>query len=109
VGRYGVWPERLDALLERELEHIPAATEVVIIDEIGPMELLNPRFEPVVRAVLLGPWVVVGTVAQAGEGLIRECSALPGTVVLPVTADNRDVLPQHLATWLQEKRLQTNG
>ena len=33
----------LDALLERELEHVPAAAEVLVIDEIGPRARLRLR------------------------------------------------------------------
>ena len=69
VGPYGVDVRALDAFLAG----LPmGGSPLVLIDEIGKMECVSPKFRGLVHHWLDGPAVVVATVAERGEGLISE-------------------------------------
>ncbi len=69
VGRYGVDVRAFDAFLK----HLDTRGRcVLLIDEIGKMECFSPSYRGLVHHWLDGPALVVATVAEKGEGLIRE-------------------------------------
>lgn len=51
VGRYRVFVENLDGFASRVVEEAVNCCQVLIVDEIGPMELLSSRFRDVLRGV----------------------------------------------------------
>jgi nucleoside-triphosphatase len=102
VGRYGVEPERLQPLIQAELDSSAAAVDAFIIDEIGQMELLGPAFVAAVRQLLDGPVPVAATVALKGQGLTTEVKGRPDVRLVPVTEENRDRLPEVLEQWLRD-------
>ncbi|KAG2435672.1 hypothetical protein HXX76_006873 [Chlamydomonas incerta] len=84
----------------------PASARLVLIDEVGKMELLSQAFFPAVRAVLDAPNVVVlGTIPTTREGRVipqvAEICARPDVEVLTVTRDNREALSGQVAARLQ--------
>lgn len=103
IGRYGVEPERLEALVRAELIQPPDAVDAFLIDEIGKMELLCPIFVGAVPRLLDGSVPVVATVALKGHGLIAAVKARPDVRLLHLTHDNRDGLPEELERWLQKR------
>jgi nucleoside-triphosphatase len=97
VGRYGVDVAAFEALVLPELAR-PA--DLVVVDEIGKMECLSPRFVSAVRALLNGDTGVVATVAIKGGGFVAEVRRRTDIQIWPVSSDNRDSLPEDLATAL---------
>src|SRR5262249_17997579 len=71
IGRYGVDVAIIGALAESSLSPAREAA-CYVVDEIGRMECLAPRFVSAMRKVLDGPRPVVATVARSGGGLIAE-------------------------------------
>lgn len=71
VGRYHVRIAALDAVAVPALAARPDA-RLVVVDEIGKMESLSPRFAAAVRAALDSPVLVLGTIARSGGALIAE-------------------------------------
>jgi nucleoside-triphosphatase len=69
VGRYGVDVRAFDAFLAG-LE--TSGKRLLLVDEVGKMECISPKFRGLVHHWLDGPAVVVATVAERGEGLISE-------------------------------------
>lgn len=98
VGKYGVEPWRLEALVQTEFER-PA--DAFIVDEIGKMELFCPAFVVAVPRLLDGPMPVVATVALKGKGLIAAVKARKDIRLIQVTNDNRDGLPDELEGWVR--------
>jgi nucleoside-triphosphatase len=96
VGRYTVDVAALDAVCERVLEPRPGG-DLVVIDEIGKMECLSPRFVEAARRALSGPVPVLGTIALAGGGFIAEAKRLPGVEVITLSRENRDRWPAEIA------------
>jgi nucleoside-triphosphatase len=103
VGRYGVEPEQLRPLVEAELGTPAEAVDVVVVGEIGKMELLCPAFVEAMPRLLDGPVPVVATVALKGPGLIATVKARPDIDLLQVTDVNREALPEQLEHRLRDR------
>ena len=71
-----------------------------MVDEIGKMESLSPRFAAAVRAALDSPVPVLGTIARSGGALIAEVRRRPDVTLVDVTPENRDALPAKIAGML---------
>lgn len=63
VGRYRVYPEALRAIALPALQRAATVADVIVIDEIAPMQLLEEQFLPQVRQLLDRDTPVIGTIA----------------------------------------------
>lgn len=91
VGKYGVDV----AGFEKFLELIPfqdARTKLIIIDEIGKMECLSPKFRKLVTEILDSAQWLIATIALKGSGFISGIKARPDVQVIEMTEKNRDML-----------------
>lgn len=102
VGRYGVDIAALDAAAAVALALRPGI-EVYLVDEIGKMECLSPRFVAAMQDLLGSDRVVIATIGRQGEGFIRTVKARPDCVLWEVTRENRDRLPAQILAWLAER------
>lgn len=100
VSRYGVDVAALDARAEALLAP-RADVAAYLVDEIGKMECLSPRFIAAMRRLLASGCCVVATVAKKGEGLIDEAKRWPGAALWEVTHDNRDRMPDEVLAWIE--------
>jgi nucleoside-triphosphatase len=92
VGRYGVDLAAIEAAAQASL--LPNdATEVYLVDEIGKMECLSPKFVVAMRTLLKAHKSIVATVAEKGVGFIAEVKGRADVELWRVTAANRDSLP----------------
>ncbi len=103
VGKYGVHLEDLErvgvAALWRALEQPHVA--VVVIDEIGRMELFSSEFRDAVRAALAGPKWVLATVMVGRHPWVDAVKAHPGATLVEVTLANRQTMPDRIFHWLR--------
>jgi nucleoside-triphosphatase len=95
VGRYGVDVESMERVA---LPALAGHGRVVLIDELGKMELLSERFRDAVGALFDGDAYVVATV-QAGRHPFTDALKRRSEVVR-LSAANRDALPAELAARL---------
>ena len=100
VGRYGVDLAALDRVVEAVLGLEPPA-DVYLVDEIGRMECLSPRFVAATAALLASGLPLLATVAARGGGLIESAKRHPGVEVWTVTRENRDGLPGSVLEWIR--------
>jgi nucleoside-triphosphatase len=91
VSRYGVDIEEFERLALPALD----AQGVVLIDELGKMELASERFREAVLALWEGPASIVATVHTARHPFTDRLKR--DAEVLRLTAANRDRLPEELA------------
>ncbi|MBI4192968.1 MAG: AAA family ATPase [Betaproteobacteria bacterium] len=110
VGKYGVDIAALDAATAAALALRPDR-DVYLVDEIGKMECLSPRFISAMRDLLGSGRVVIATIARHGEGFIRAVKARPDCMLWEVTRENRDRFPAEILAWLTERtsRSHDNG
>lgn len=65
--------------------------DLIVVDEIGPMELFSARFKEAVRKAVESGKLVIGVAHwRARDGLIDEVKARTDAEVMTVTFENRD-------------------
>lgn len=93
VGKYTVNLTDLDAIGAHSINNALTQSEpsIIIIDEIGPMELKSRRFIDAVEAAMISDKHLIVSVHQRSEhGLVRRIKST--FEILVVTAENRDKL-----------------
>ncbi|MGW2559168.1 NTPase [Streptomyces sp. NPDC001514] len=103
VGRYGVDLRVMDELALSALaplsEH-PTPEHLVLIDELGRMELFSSAFREVVGTLFTTDVDVVATVHAHHDPFTDSLKRRPGIELVQVTPQNRDRLPEELAARL---------
>jgi nucleoside-triphosphatase len=94
VGKYGVDLESFERVALPSL-HTPPG--VVVVDEIGKMELASAPFREAVRDLLDGSTPIVATVHAFRHPFTDHLKRRPNIEVIRVTAASRDSLPDLLA------------
>jgi len=100
VGRYGVDTNGFEEFLET-LDLLNPDVELIVIDEIGKMELFSNRFQSLVRDALNSEKQVLASISLKGNEFIREIKQRLDVHLLEVTHDNRDRLPEIIIDGLQ--------
>ncbi len=90
VSRYGVDVAALDAVGVAALEEAGAAARLVVIDEIGKMELLSPRFQEAVLRALDGVRPVLASVMLTRHPFADAIRARDDVTLIHLTPDSRD-------------------
>jgi nucleoside-triphosphatase len=99
VGKYGVDLAAFEQLALPALA-VPPDESVVLIDELGKMELASEAFRDAVSRLLEQPVAVVATVHAARHAFTDDLKRRPDIELLRVTPGNRDELPARLAARL---------
>ena len=94
VGKYGVDLSAFERIALPALAAPPGA--VIVIDELGKMELASDRFREAVEAIFDGGSAVVATVHAFRHPLTDALKARPDVEILRITSGNRDSLPGEL-------------
>ena len=99
IGKYRVDLRTLSGLAVRALEHARVSSDLVAVDEVGPMELLSPEFRKQVRlSVLETAKPAVCVVHKRYEDpLIEELKESSETSEFEITFENREILPSELS------------
>lgn len=95
VGKYGVDAAGFEEFLGT-LDVLNPDVELIVIDEIGKMELFSNRFRSLVRDVLNSEKQLLATIALEGEGFVREVKQRPDVHLVEVTQVNRERLLEAL-------------
>ncbi|HEV8472851.1 MAG TPA: nucleoside-triphosphatase [Methylomirabilota bacterium] len=98
VGRYGVV---LDDLERLTIPTLRAPAHVVVVDELGKMELASTAFRTAVLALLERPVHVVATVHARSHPFTDGLRRRPSVAIVPLTRSNRDDLPTAIAAALR--------
>jgi nucleoside-triphosphatase len=96
VGRYGVDLEAFEALALPTMQR-PGEKRVVLVDELGKMELASMRFREAAIALFDHPGPIVATVQERPHPFTARLKGRAEVETLPLTPANRDRLPGELA------------
>jgi nucleoside-triphosphatase len=99
VGKYGVDLGGFERLALPALASPPEGG-IVLIDELGKMELASHAFRDAVSRLFEEPVALVATVHVARHPFTDALKRRPGVELVEVTVRNRDDLPQRLAARL---------
>ncbi len=98
VSRYGVDLSVINDLLIPAINSPYERNELIIVDEIGKMELMSPFFQEIIIKVLDNPDAfVLATMRDPPTPFMKRLLRNKYVVVVPVTPVNRDSLPVELA------------
>ena len=97
VGRYGVNLEDLEAVAVPAILPRGGAGEMIVIDEIGTMELFSEKFKAAVIQVLDSQANVIATIKQGGHHLIKKIMNRPDVELLELSLKNRGEIPEQIA------------
>jgi len=99
IGKYKVCIEDLESIgVDAILRAIDKA-DVIIIDEIGPMELLSRRFKRAVYEAFNSGKPILGTIHyRIRSSFLSEFKDKMDITVIEVTMENRDDLPLRIAS-----------
>ncbi len=100
VGRYGVDTNGFEEFLAA-LDLLNPDVELIVIDEIGKMELFSDRFQSFVCTALNSDKQVLASISLKGNEFIRKIKQRLDIHLLEVTHDNRDRLPEAIMEELQ--------
>ena len=90
VGRYAVNLEDLERVGVDSVVRALKDCDLVVIDEVGKMELMSDRFREVVEIAARGDKALVATVPSEGVPFVEEMKRMPGMHVIMLTEKNRD-------------------
>lgn len=96
VGRYGVDIAMLDTLAVPAVLNAAAQRRLVVIDEIGPMEILSARFRQAVLDILEGSTPVLASIVQRSIPFTDRIKAMPGVTLLEVRREDQRRLVQQV-------------
>jgi nucleoside-triphosphatase len=97
IGKYHVKSEDLDRIGIEAIVSAIKHADLIVIDEVGPMELTSRRFKEAVQAALACGKPLLGTVHRnAQDPLVNAIRRDRSVEVIEVTNENRDSLPDIL-------------
>jgi len=100
VGRYGVDVATLDSVGVAAIRRAVESRDVVVVDEIGKMELFSGEFQGAVIKAVSSRKIVLATVMQKEHAWARALKAMPQVTVWEITQANRDEMPGRVIQWI---------
>ena len=100
VSKYKVDIATLDRIGVFALRQALKESGLIVIDEIGKMELLSPQFKEVVSQVVDSGKKVLGTIMLAPHPFANEIKSHPRVRTLTVTRENHNKVLEDILDWL---------
>ncbi|MBM3148487.1 MAG: NTPase [Chloroflexi bacterium] len=101
VSKYGVDVEALEKVGVAAIHRAIKNAELIIIDEIGKMELYSPRFKEAVLQAIRSGKKVLGTVMLNPYPFADDIKRLPRVRVVEVTRDNQAQVLKDVTNWMR--------
>lgn len=93
VGKYKV---KIDDLEKIALKEIEKQNKVIIIDEIGKMELFSDKFKQAVTYALNSKSMVLGTIGMIEDRFVKEIKDRVDTTIIRLNRDNYQKVKEEL-------------
>jgi nucleoside-triphosphatase len=101
VSKYGVDVANLENIGAAAIERAIADSDLIVIDEIGKMELFSPRFrETVLKAIDSGK-KVLGTIMLNPHPFADQIKHRPEVKVVELRRDNQQQVLNEITDWLR--------
>jgi nucleoside-triphosphatase len=97
VGKYRVNLQDLENIGAQAIIEAAQKSQIIVIDEIGPMELYSEKFKQAVAVTFESGKLVLAIVhAKATDPLVTSAKNREDAEIFTVTGANRDILPQEI-------------
>ena len=100
VSKYGVDTDSMDKVAVPALKQALQSKDIIVIDEIGKMELFSPSFQDAVIEALQSEKKVLGTIMLASHPWADKIKERPEVEVIKVTRFNRSEVTDTVLNWL---------
>lgn len=100
VGKYGVDISVLDTIGVDAIYNAIAHNDIIVIDEIGKMELFSPRFITAVQDAINSPKKVLGTITLKPHPLADTIRQNRNIRVTELSRQNQSFVLAELMAWL---------
>ncbi|MDY7077268.1 MAG: nucleoside-triphosphatase [Chloroflexota bacterium] len=101
VSRYGVDVEAIARVGVTALRRAMRRGQIVVVDEIGKMELFCGPFKETILQAVGGPYTIVATVMVKPNPWVDGLKAMPNVALWKVTMENRDGMVEQITKWLK--------
>ena len=102
VSKYRVDMDSLNRVGVSALQRGLKESDLLVIDEIGKMELLSPEFRETVKQAIDSGRKILGTIMLNPHPFADEIKRHPEVETLLVTRDNRSEVMSKVLNWLTE-------
>ena len=92
VGKYRVNLHDLENVAVSAIRDAVTAGGLVVIDEIGPMEIASVSFRQAVMAALESKSTVLGSIVQRSTPFTDQIKRLPQVTLIELTSVNREAM-----------------
>jgi nucleoside-triphosphatase len=92
-GRYGLNIETFEELCLSSIENDLDDSKVIIIDEVGPMEIHSEKFKALLESIIKKPCIVIGTIYYRDFPWIDEFKKSEEIEVIELSLENRNDIP----------------
>ena len=100
VSKYKVYIDGLNGLGVSALQQALKEDDLIVVDEIGKMELLSPQFREVVLQAVDSGKKVLGTIMLSPHPFADKIKRRPEVRTLVVSAVNRKQVLEEILDWL---------
>jgi nucleoside-triphosphatase len=100
VSKYGVDIDRLDRVGVSTITKAAQEHKLIVIDEIGKMELFSENFRAVVARVIDSEQRILGTIMLSRDPWADTIKRHPRVNLIEVTRHNHQQVLKELSTWL---------
>jgi nucleoside-triphosphatase len=101
VGKYGVDLDVMEKIAVPALRRAAEKGQLVIIDEIGRMELMSASFREAVAEIIKGGHRVLGTITLNPHPRADAVKQRPEVDLVPVTGSNSRQVLEDIRNWLK--------
>ncbi len=107
IGRYGVDVAAIERVGVRALRRAMGEHKIVIVDEIGAIELFSPAFQKTLMEAFMGPYHVIGTISSRPHPEADVFRFLAQVEIRELDRRNRDDMPDRLLKWIAAEASET--
>ena len=100
VSKYGVDTDSMDKVAVPALKQAIQSKDIIVIDEIGKMELFSPSFKDAVIEALQSEKKVLGTIMLASHPWADKIKARQDVGIIKVTRLNRNEVVNQVLAWI---------
>ncbi len=101
VGKYRISLSALEEIGVRAISASVSESDLIVCDEIGPMELCSPEFKRAIVKAMRSNKPMLGVLhMRLNDPVIREARNMPESEVFEVTLENRDEIHEIVTSQL---------
>lgn len=103
VGKYRVLVENLESVGIQAVNEALSQKKILLIDEIGKMEILSMRFRSLISNLLKSDSKLVATLSLSRHTFLNGIRRSPGVTIIEVTLENRDRLAKEIIAMIDKE------